>query len=536
MKRFSYTSLHEASLVLVVLSSACAPNGSSASASSVGDAAAAGSAGNVGTAGSGGSAGNSGANGGSANGGASGSSGGATGGAGGDSGTANTAGSSGTAGMGASSGSAGDAGASGTSGSGGAAGLAGSAGVAGSAGAGGAAGASGVGGMGTSGSAGSSGTAGGGGMSGMLAATPPMGWNSWNTFQCNMDESLIKGIADIFVSSGMQAVGYQYVNLDDCWMDGRDASGKLRWNATKFPSGIPALADYVHGKGLKLGIYETPNNNTCVGIYGGISKTVAVGSLGHETTDAQTFASWGIDYLKYDKCQGPLSGFATMRDALKTAGRPIFYSINPGDGTGCPPNSCSINLPMTANMWRIGFDINGSWGSVTGLIDQDANLYSYAAPGHWNDPDMMEVGNGLNDTEGRAHFSMWAMLAAPLIAGNDLRSMSAATKATLTNGDVVAVDQDPLGKQGQLVASPGTNLQVWSKTLSGTNTRAVVLLNRNDSGTASITVQWSALAIPTGAAQVRDLWSHTDLGSFSGSYTASSVPSHGVVMLKVTSN
>jgi len=419
---------------------------------------------------------------------------------------------------------AGTGGAAGRAGTGGSAGMGGGGGGGSMGGRGGAAG--GTGGMGS----------GGGGTSGILGATPPMGWNSWNTFQCNISEALIKQIADLFVSSGMQAVGYEYVNLDDCWMDGRDASGKLKWNATKFPNGIPALADYVHGKGLKIGIYETPNTNTCTGIYGnsGITKAAAVGSLGHETTDAQTFASWGIDYLKYDKCQGPLSAFATMRDALRATGRPIFLSINPGDGSGCPPNSCSINLPTIANMWRIGFDINGSWSSMIGLVDQDANLYSYAGPGHWNDPDMMEVGNGLNDTEGRTHFSMWAILAAPLIAGNDLRNMSATTKATLTNSEVIAVDQDPLGSQGRKVASPGTNLEVWSKTLTGTNVRAVALLNRG-SGTASITVQWSALGIPTGAATVRDLWSHTDLGSFTGSYTASSVPSHGVVMLKVTS-
>jgi len=362
-----------------------------------------------------------------------------------------------------------------------------------------------------------------------------MGWNSWNTFQCNLNETLIKQMADTFVSSGMAAVGYQYVSLDDCWMDGRDSSGKIQWNTSKFPSGIPALATYVHGKGLKLGIYETPNTTTCVGLYGGISPSVAVGSQGHETSDAQTFASWGVDYLKYDKCTGPLSGFATMGNALRASGRPIFYSINPGDGSGCPPNSCSINLPNIANMWRIGFDINASWSSMIGLVDQDANLYSYAGPGHWNDPDMMEVGNsGLSDTEGQTHFSMWAILAAPLIAGNDLRSMSAATKATLTNSEVIAVDQDPMGVQGRLVASPATNLQVWSKTLSGTNTRAVALLNRGTS-TASITVQWSALGIPTGSATVRDLWSHTDLGTFTGSFTAASVPSHGVTMLKVTS-
>jgi alpha-galactosidase len=397
----------------------------------------------------------------------------------------------------------------------------------------GAAGGTAGGGVGGSGAGGAPGTGGVAGAGGTLAATPPMGWNSWNTFQCTISEALIKQIADTFVTSGMQAAGYQYVNVDDCWMDGRDAAGKLRWNASKFPAGIPALADYVHAKGLKLGIYETPNTLTCVGIYGGIAPAVAVGSLGHETSDAQTFASWGVDYLKYDKCQGQLSAFAVMRDALRATGRPIFYSINPGDATGCPPNTCTITLPTIANMWRIGFDINGSWASMIGLVDQDANLFSYAGPGHWNDPDMMEVGNGLTDTEGRTHFSLWAILAAPLIAGNDLRSMSAATNATLTNSEVIAVDQDPLGVQGRVVASPGTNLQVWSKTLSATNTRAVALLNRG-TVTASITVQWSALGIPTGAATVRDLWSHTDLGTFSGSYTAASVPSHGVTLLKVS--
>jgi alpha-galactosidase len=481
------------------------------------------------------------AGGGTTGGGASGAggSGGGTGAAGSD-GTAGTTGPGG-AGRGGSTGIGGSAGTGtggvagapgGRGGAGGAAGRGGGGGTVGSGGTGGAAGA--PGGRGGGSGSGTGGSSGAAGTTAVLGATPPMGWNSWNTFGCNnLNETLIKQIADIFVSSGMKDVGYQYVNLDDCWMDGRDASGKLRWNATKFPNGIPALADYIHGKGLKIGIYEVPGDRTCANIYGGYSQ--GAGSLGHETTDAQTFASWGIDYLKYDKCTAALSGFAVMRDALRATGRPIFYSINPGDGTGCPPNSCSINLPTIANMWRIGFDISGSWSSMIGLVDQDANLYSYAGPGHWNDPDMMEVGNGLTDTEGRSHFSMWAILAAPLIAGNDLRSMSAATKTTLTNSEVIAVDQDPMGIQGRKVASPGTNLEVWSKTLSGTNVRAVALLNRGSSA-ASITVQWSALGIPTGAATVRDLWNHSDLGSFTGSYTAASVPSHGVAMLKIVSS
>jgi alpha-galactosidase len=361
-----------------------------------------------------------------------------------------------------------------------------------------------------------------------------MGWNSWNAFNCSgLNETVVKSMADAFITTGMKDVGYQYVNLDDCWMDGRDSSGKLKPSASKFPSGIAALADYVHGKGLKLGIYSTPNTKTCAALYGGY--TSGVGSVGHETTDAQTFAAWGVDYLKYDKCQGQLSAFATMRDALKAAGRPIFYSINPADqGPYCTPTNCSLNLPTTANMWRIGFDISATWADVTRLIDANKGQEVGAGPGHWNDPDMLEVGNGLSDTEGRAHFSMWAIMASPLITGNDLTKMSTATKATLLNAEVIAVDQDPLGKQGHVVATPGPNLEVWSKEMSGTNTRAVALFNRS-TASASITVKWSDIGLPAGAASVRDLWAAKDVGPATDSYTASNVASHTVVLLKVVS-
>jgi alpha-galactosidase len=344
------------------------------------------------------------------------------------------------------------------------------------------------------------------------------------------------------VSSGMQAAGFQYINVDDCWMDGRDANGNLQWNASKFPSGMPALASYVHGKGLKFGIYETPNTLTCGGIYQGLSPSVAVGSLGHEAQDAKTFASWGVDYLKYDLCEGQRSSFAVMEAALRATGRPIVYSINPGNGPGdlCPPkpnppdgSSCGLNLPTIANLWRIGFDINASWSSITGLIDQDAALSRYAGPGHWNDPDMLEVGNGgLTTNENTSHFSMWAMLAAPLLAGSDLRSITPAVKTILTNTEVIAVDQDPLGAQGTLAATPQSGLQVWSKPLSGGNVRAVALFNRNGSA-ASITVNFTQIGLSNAAASVRDLWQHADLGMHAGSYTATSVPSHGVVMLRI---
>ena len=383
---------------------------------------------------------------------------------------------------------------------------------------------------GSSGGGGSLGT-GGSGVGGSIGsmqvgATPPMCCNSWNTFGCNPSESLVKGVADAMVSSGMAAVGYQYVNIDDCWMSGRDGSGNLQWDTSKFPNGIPALATYVHGKGLKLGIYETPYSTTCAG------KT---GSGGHEAQDAKSFASWGIDYLKFDDCRGPLTSFATMHDALVATGRPIFYSINPVYGAGsCVPPNCSVDELKICNMWRIGFDINASWSSFTGLIDIDKPLSQYAGPGHWNDPDMLEVGRGMSADEDKSHFGMWAMLAAPLIAGNDVRSMNAATKAILTNADVVAVNQDPLGKQGKLVATQGGNLEVWSKELSGTNTRAVAFFNRSG-GSASMSVTWTQIGLPAGAATVRDLYAQKDLGSFTDMYMATGVPSHGIVMLKVVS-
>jgi alpha-galactosidase len=333
----------------------------------------------------------------------------------------------------------------------------------------------------------------------------------------------------------MAAAGYQYVNLDDCWMDGRDASGNLRWNTTKFPAGIPALAAYVHGKGLKLGIYQSANTTTCVGIYGGISPTIAVGSLNHEAQDATTFASWGVDFLKYDLCAGNRASFARMRDGLRATARPIVYSINPGNGPTdlYPPTTPGWDAAGIANLWRIGFDINASWASVLSLIDQDAPFARFAGPGHWNDPDMLEVGKGLTAAEDRAHFSLWAILAAPLIAGNDIRSMTTATRDILNNAEVIAVDQDALGAQGQLAATPAANLQIWSKPLAASNARAVALFNRGTTA-AAITVRWTDLGLPAGSASVRDLWLHADLGAFTASYTATTVPAHGVVMLRIT--
>ena len=352
-----------------------------------------------------------------------------------------------------------------------------------------------------------------------VARTPPMGWNSWNKFGCGINDALVRATADAMVSSGMQAAGYQYINIDDCWsMTTRDANGNLQADATKFPNGIKAVADYVHTKGLKFGIYGDRGTSTCANF---------PGSYGHEAQDAATFASWGVDYLKYDNCAtvGDMqTDLTNMRNALAATGRPMVFSIS----------TWWMSLPTfpdLGNMWRTTSDITDSFSSVMGNIDMNNNTAQYAGPGHWNDPDMLEVGNGgMTDTEYRAHFGMWAMAAAPLIAGNDLRSMSQATVNILTAPEVIAVDQDALGIQGTKVTDNGSGLQVWAKTLSGTNTKAVALLNRS-AATANMTVNWSDLGL-SGSATVRDLWARADLGSFSGSYTAS-VPSHGIVLVKV---
>ncbi|HMY40974.1 MAG TPA: hypothetical protein PK011_16740, partial [Marinagarivorans sp.] len=239
--------------------------------------------------------------------------------------------------------------------------------------------------------------------------------------------------------------------------------------------------------------------------------------------------------LKYDLCAGQRASIIKMGQAIRAQTRPILYSINPGNGQNdLDPPKQNWDMAGVANVWRIGFDINASWSSVMRLLDENSKLYSYAGPGGFNDPDMLEVGKLANINEDRSHFALWALMAAPLIAGNDIRNMSANTKAILTNSEIIAVNQDVLGIQGRVVATPGQDLQVWSKTLSGNNKRAVVLFNRSNN-TASITVKWSDLGLPAGAATVRDLWSHTDLGRFSDSYTATNIPAHGSGMVIISS-
>lgn len=354
-----------------------------------------------------------------------------------------------------------------------------------------------------------------------LARTPPMGWNSWNRFGCGVNEQLIKEMADALVSSGMRDAGYEYVNIDDCWQVGRESDGTIVADPTRFPSGIKALADYVHSKGLKMGVYTDAGTHTCQG---------RPGSLGYEQKDAETYAVWGIDYVKVDWCYSdgldPRTQYAIWRDALAQAGRPMVLSI------------CNWGIdspwswgPSTGHLWRTTYDIQDNWDSVLTIADFSADLAAYAAPGGWNDPDMLEVGNGgMTDVEYRSHFSLWAIMAAPLIASNDLRDMTQATKSILTNPEVIAVDQDPAGVQGVRVYSSST-LEVWSKPLEASGARAVVLFNRGDEA-ADIGVNWSDIGLAAGDATVRDLWARADLGLFAGGFSAN-VPAHGVVMVKI---
>jgi alpha-galactosidase len=362
-----------------------------------------------------------------------------------------------------------------------------------------------------------------------LAKTPPMGWNSWNKFACNVSEQLIRDMADAMVRSGMKDAGYQYIVIDDCWQVERDAQGNIVADPQRFPSGMKALGDYIHSKGLKFGIYSDAGTGTCQN---------RPGSRGYEFQDARQYAAWGVDYLKYDWCnhgtQDSAASYSIMRDALKKSGRPIVFSL-------CEWGSTKPWLwaKDVGNLWRSTGDIINKWdgrekwggNGVVEIIDLMDGLEPYAGPGHWNDPDMLEVGNGaLTGDEARAHFSMWAIFAAPLISGNDLRDMSEETKTILTNAEAIAVDQDPLGVEGRRVKKDG-DTEVWSRPLADGG-RAVALLNRA-SAEKSISVSWLDLGYPEHvSAAVRDLWQHKDLAPATGSFSAT-VPSHGVVLVRI---
>jgi alpha-galactosidase len=375
-----------------------------------------------------------------------------------------------------------------------------------------------------------------------LALTPPMGWNSWNKFACNVDEQLIRQVADALVSSGMRDAGYSYINIDDCWHGDRDSLGFIHPDQKRFPSGMKALADYIHSKGLKLGIYSDAGSQTCGG---------HPGSRGYEFQDAQTYAKWGVDYLKYDWCNTEglraEGAYKTITAALKKAGRPIVLSIC--EWGNSQPWKWAKNV---GHLWRTTGDIyncfdcindHGSWKSwgVMQILDKQDGLRQYAGPGHWNDPDMLEVGNGMPVNEARAHFSMWCMIAAPLIAGNDLRNMSNETKAVLTKKDVIAVDQDSLGVQG-FRYNVKDSVETWLKPLKNGDW-AVCLLNRSHV-TKQVDIAWpeynvtdpvSGLVLDTKQKvyTIKNLWETTKPASTKKAFK-SPIPSHDVIMLRLS--
>jgi len=355
-----------------------------------------------------------------------------------------------------------------------------------------------------------------------LAATPPMGWNSWNLFAEKVDDRTVRTMADAMVSSGMRDAGYIYVNIDDTWEGVRDAQGNLPPNH-KFPD-MKALADYVHSKGLKLGIYSGPGPRTC-GSY--------PASYGHEAQDAKMWASWGIDYLKYDWCSAgsiykndalqPI--YQKMGDALAETGRPIVYSL-------CEYGMGSVEkwgADVSGNLWRTTGDIRDAWDSMIDNIEKQVPTAPYAGPGHWNDPDMLEIGNGhMSDDEYRTHMSLWALSAAPLLAGNDIRTMTPVTRSILMNREVISIDQDPLGKQ----ASPVKNgdLETWIKPLADGSV-AVGVVNLGGAA-AQGTIHASDLHLANAVTRARDLWSHKEVKFVNGAYAAP-VPSHGVLLLRI---
>ena len=353
-----------------------------------------------------------------------------------------------------------------------------------------------------------------------LALTPPMGWNSWNKFGPKINDAIIRAQADAMVTSGMKAAGYEYINIDEGWEGTRDAQGELHPNSG-FPD-MKALAAYVHSKGLKIGIYSSPGPKACGG---------SEGSYGHEEQDAKMFASWNMDYLKYDWCTAGTvyqrneypEALHRMSVALAKAGRPMVYSIH---GRGAV---WEYSAAEGANVWRTTGDIDDTYARMIAIGFAQEGLEKFAGPGHWNDPDMLEVGNGgMRSNEYRMHMSLWCLLAAPLIAGNDLATMTPEAREILTNPEVIAIDQDPAGIQGHMILQEGP-VVVMMKPMSD-GSKAVGLFNR-EQGTVTVKVKFSDIGLHQ-IALVRDLWKREDLGRFHDSFSAD-VPEHGVILLRI---
>jgi len=375
-----------------------------------------------------------------------------------------------------------------------------------------------------------------------LAMTPPMGWNSWNTFQTNINEKLVKDIADIMISSGMKDAGYTYIVLDDGWMaKERDSKGNLIADPKKFPSGMKALADYIHEKGLKFGLYNCAGTRTCADY---------PGTRGYEYQDARLYAGIGIDYLKYDWCNtngiNAKEAYTTMSKAIKAAGRPMIFSLCEWGN-----NKPWLWAANVGQLWRTTTDItnrfdgiktNGSWSAfgVMKIVDSQDTLRKYAGPGHWNDPDMLEVGNGMKVNEDRAHFSIWCMLAAPLIAGNDFRKMSPASRDILANKEAIAIDQDVLGMQAYKYMTRDS-VETWIKPLKN-NEVAVCFLNRS-STPRKINFDWKKHPIKDDFSntnidfsgsiyKIKDLWTKKEAGNTNKAFEQE-IPGRDVVMIRL---
>ena len=370
-----------------------------------------------------------------------------------------------------------------------------------------------------------------------LAQTPPMGWNSWNKFACNVSEGLIKSTADALISTGLKDAGFEYLVIDDCWLIGRDAEGNMIPDPDRFPNGMKPVGDYIHSKGLKFGIYTDAGTKTC---------EERPGMRGYEYQDMRTFASWGVDYVKNDWCfaqdMSAKATYAVVKDAIVATGRPMVHSI-------C---EWGFSQPWewgaeSGHLWRTTFDIEDCWGcstmtlaygqeienfmGFTKILDLQVGLEPYSGPGHWNDPDMLQVGNdSLTFEENKAHFSLWAILAAPLMLGNDIRNMSDEVHGILTNKEIIALDQDKLGKQGVKIRDDG-DFEVWAKQLAD-GSRAIVMFNRSKSN-KEMSFNWTEIGYSNDLKMnVRDLWQHKEMGKFKATYSAE-VPAHGVVVVKV---
>jgi len=359
-----------------------------------------------------------------------------------------------------------------------------------------------------------------------LAKTPPMGWNSWNKFHCDVNEDLIMKMADAMVSSGMKDAGYEYIVIDDCWQVSRNENGNIQYDTKRFPNGIKYLADYIHSKGLKFGIYSDAGIKTCQG---------RPGSRGYEFQDAKTYASWGVDYLKYDWCntgtQDAMASYSIMRDALYAAGRPIVFSICEW-GKSRPWEWAQ----EVGHLWRTTGDIVDRWDAMIDIVDKQKELNEFAGPDHWNDPDMLEVGNGgMTVEEYKTHFSLWCMMSAPLMAGNDLANTSTETLEILTNKELIAIDQDRLGKQGFCFRDNG-DYEIWIKKLSN-DEKAVCLLNRSDE-VKEVLVDfafllksndnyWKQDTYQLNDYIIRDLWEHKEIKTDKNPVFLK-IPPHGV--------